>query len=74
MTARLHLKLKHRELIQKGQYDVARKMLRFLRLGRITLGLGDTDCLVQNILDDHNVKFYGDSRGYHRTYFVLATA
>ena len=33
----------HKELVKKGQYIAARRVLRLLRDGRVALGLGDID-------------------------------
>ena len=41
----------HRELIRNGDFDTAGGILKFLRNGKITLGLGDVGMKVEKILD-----------------------
>lgn len=48
----------------------ARLILRLLRTGRITLGLGDVDCRVEMLLEDLGVHISYSRRGYTATAYI----
>lgn len=45
---------KHKELVAKNQYDIARRILRFMVAKRETLGIGNSDWRLANILEEQN--------------------
>lgn len=59
----------HRTLATGSPEDMkcARRILQLLRRGRITLGLGDTDWLVESLLEDLGVHLTYSRRGYSAT-------
>lgn len=60
---------KHKELVAKNQYDIARRISRFMVAKRETLGIGDSDWRLANILEELGVKSY--SNGLYNRRFVL---
>lgn len=54
----------HRELVRSGQYIAARKVLSFLRDGRIALGLGDVDWYLETSLEKLGCKIAYIGRHY----------
>lgn len=54
----------HHKMIMDGRMDEAREVLYFLRKGHITLGLGDTDCVVELALTDLGYYVWYSRNGY----------
>ncbi len=57
----------HRELVRQGKLLEARLLLKFLRNGKITLGLGDVDWAVEKLCED-----IGCHISYSRRYTATA--
>ena len=54
----------HQELVNNGELEVARKLLKFLISGAIKLYFCDTDWKLDNLLSKLGFKPYIDNRGY----------
>jgi hypothetical protein len=68
-SKRLAIMMKHRELVAKGQYFIAYKLLRLLNKGNyITLYFGDYDMEVERILEKLGCQISIDRRGYAKAY------
>lgn len=50
-SKRLSIIMKHRELVRRGEMEVARILLRLLLRGNIKLGYGDTEYDAERILE-----------------------
>ena len=51
VSKRLQIKMKHWELVKKGEYEVAYRLYKLLKGGSVYLGLGDADWAAERILD-----------------------
>lgn len=64
----------HREWVRQGKFLEARRLLRLLRDGKVALGLGDTDWIVEKLCEDAGCRInYSTSynrRGYTATAYI----
>ena len=51
VSKRLQIKMKHWELVKKGEYKVAYRLYKLLKDGSVYLGLGDVDWTAEIILE-----------------------
>ena len=61
---RYKLILLHIEYVKKGEYEIARLILRLLRKGAISLGLRDNEWTVEMLCEDIGCPIYYERRGY----------
>lgn len=54
----------HRVLVRQGKLLEAREVLRLLRKGYITLGLGDVDWEVERLCEELGCRIRYSGRGY----------
>ncbi len=67
---RLKLIFLHKELVGKGEYGMAKLLLKFLRDRKIRLGNSDDAFGLSCIIEKMGVRIgYTDSRGYYSEYF-----
>lgn len=60
----------HRELVKQGKLLEARQLLKLLRNGKISLGLGDVDCAVEKLCEDAGCHISYSGRHYTATAFI----
>ncbi len=53
----------HRELVRKGEYEVARMLLKLLRYGKVTLWLDDVSWSVERICEELGCHIWYSSNG-----------
>lgn len=66
----LKVKLLHMQLVRKGDYEVARRILQLLRERRLTLRLGDVDNRTELVLEKAEVRMSYSHDG-HRAHAYL---
>ncbi len=67
---KLKLIFLHKKLVGKGEYGMARLLLRFLQDKRIRLGNGDDAFALSCIIEKMGVKLgYTHHRGYYSEYY-----
>lgn len=61
----------HKEMVQKGKYEEARRLLRFLQEKRITLGTNDVDWYLSTLFEKKGFKYdYINPRSYREVYSI----
>lgn len=60
----------HRELVKQGKLPEARQLLKLLRNGKISLGLGDADWAVEKLCEDAGCHISYSGRYYTATAFI----
>lgn len=58
---------KHQELVRSGKLGAARLVLKFLRTGRVHLGLDDDSWIVERACEEMGCYIYYDRLGYSAT-------
>lgn len=60
----------HKNLVRKGQYIAARRVLQLLSKGRIVLDLGDIDFFLENELEKLGCRITYTGRHYTTTAYL----
>ena len=60
----------HRELVKQGKLLEARQLLKLLRNGKISLGLGDADWAVEKLCEDVGCRIGYSGRYYTATAYI----